>query len=605
LLLRGNHPSSSSADLHSRIVLSVCSLTGEELFRAIVRHMAELFGVRFAFVAELADAENGRARLIAAWKDGEYEQGVEFSLAGTPDESVVGRARAYFPDGLSGLFPRDARLREMGLVSFFGEPLFDREGKPLGYFGMMHDKPLLLDPAAEALVRVFSARAVAEVERRREETRLSHLANHDEVTDLPSRALFIDRLNQSLARANWHNVLVAVLRVDMERFKVINDTVGQAVGDRLMQLIAFRLRSCVRDGDTVARLGVEEFAIILVEVKSSDDVAPIARKIQAAFGPAFHVQGHEFVMTTAIGIALYPPDGEDAETLIRSAEAATHSARRQGLSEYQFYAASMNEKAAERLRLEADLRRAIDRGEFEVHYQPQIDLANRRLTGVEALIRWRHPELGLVAPTQFISLLEETGLILPVGEWVLRQACSQKKAWRDEGLAVARMSVNLSSRQLNDPSLVATVRRILGETELKPADLELEITEGMIEDADQALKILHGLSAMGVTLAIDDFGMGYSSLAHLKRFPIDTLKIDRTFVRDVTTDSDDAAIAKAIIAMAHSLKLKVIAEGVETREQLAFLKGEECDEFQGFLYSKAIPGRDLAQLLSRAPGPMN
>jgi diguanylate cyclase (GGDEF)-like protein len=597
---------SSSADLHSRIVLSVCSLTGEELFRAIVRHMADLFGVRFAFVAELADAENGRARLIAAWKDGEYEQGVEFSLDGTPDESVVGRARAHFPDGLRGLFPRDARLREMDLVSFFGEPLFDREGKALGHFGMMHDKPFHLDPAAEALVRIFSARAVAEVERGREETKLSHLANHDALTDLPSRALFIDRLNQSLARANWHNVLVAVLRVDMERFKVINDTVGQAVGDRLMQLIAFRLRSCVRDGDTVARLGVEEFAVLLVEVKSADDVAPIARKIQAAFRPAFHVEGHEFVMTTAIGIALYPPDGEDAETLIRSAEAATHSARREGLSEYQFYAASMNEKAAERLQLEADLRRAIERGEFEVHYQPQIDLVHRRLTGVEALIRWRHPELGLISPAHFISLLEETGLILPVGEWVLRQACGQKKAWRDEGLAVARMSVNLSSRQLNDPNLVATVRRILGETALQPADLELEITEGMIEDADQAVKILLGLSAMGVTLAIDDFGMGYSSLAHLKRFPIDTLKIDRTFVRDVTTDSDDAAIAKAIIAMAHSLKLKVIAEGVETKEQLAFLTGESCDEFQGFLFSRAIPGSDLAPLLLRQPsGPMN
>jgi diguanylate cyclase (GGDEF)-like protein len=595
---------SPSPDLHSRIVLSVCSLTGDELFRAIVRHMADLFGVRFAFVAELADAESGRARLIAAWKDGEYQQGIDFALAGTPDESVVGGLRAYIPDGLPGLYPEDARLREMDLVSFFAEPLFDREGRPLGHFGMMHDKPLRLDGAAEALLRVFAARALAEVERRREETKLSYLANHDSLTDLPSRALFIDRLNQSLARANWHNVLVAVLRVDMERFKVINDTVGQAVGDHLMQLIAFRLRSCVRDGDTVARLGVEEFAVILVEVKSSDDVAPIARKIQAAFAPAFHVQGHEFVMTTAIGIALYPPDGEDAETLIRSAEAATHSARRRGLNEYQFYAASMNEKAAERLRLEADLRRAIERGEFEVHYQPQIDLGNRRLTGVEALIRWRHPELGLISPTEFISLLEETGLILPVGEWVLRQACDQKKTWKDEGLAVARMSVNLSSRQLNDPNLVTTVRRILGETALEPTDLELEITEGMIEDADQALKILHGLSAMGVTLAIDDFGMGYSSLSHLKRFPIDTLKIDRTFVRDVTTDSDDAAIAKAIIAMAHSLKLKVIAEGVETKEQLAFLKGESCDEYQGFFFSRAIPGRDLAQLL-RQPGPMH
>lgn len=596
---------SLSADLQNRIVLSVCALTGDELFRAIVRHLADICEVRYAFIAELVDAENGRATVVAAWKDGEFEQGVEFGLPGTPDETVFGRARAHYPDGLRRLFPKDSRLEEQGLESFFAEPLFDREGRPLGHFGMMHDRSLKLDPVVEGLIRVFGARAVAELERRRAESRLSYLVNHDDLTGLPSRALFIDRLNQSLARANWHNVLVAVLRVDMERFKVINDTVGQAVGDRLMQLIAFRLRSCVRDGDTVARLGAEEFAVILMEVRSVDDVAPIAHKIQLAFGPPFHVQGHEFVMTTAIGIALYPPDGEDAETLIRSAEAATHSARRQGLNEYQFYAASMNEKAARRLRLEADLRKAIDRREFEVHYQPQVDLADRRLTGVEALIRWRHPELGLINPTQFISLLEETGLILPVGEWVLKEACSQKKAWSDQGVPVARMSVNLSARQLNDAALVSTVDRILKETAVSPTDLELEITEGMIEDADQALKILHGLSAMGVTLAIDDFGMGYSSLAHLKRFPIDTLKIDQTFVRDVTTDQGGAAIAKAIIAMAHSLNLKVIAEGVETMAQRDFLAKEACDEYQGFLFSKAVPGADVAQLLREAPRSLN
>jgi diguanylate cyclase (GGDEF)-like protein len=592
---------SPSSDLQNRIVLSVCALTGDELFRAIVRHLADLCAVRYAFIAELVDAENGRACVVAAWKDGDFEQGVEFGLPGTPDETVFGRARAHYPHSVRALFPKDRRLEEMGVDSFFAEPLFDREGRPLGHFGMMHDGALKLDAVMEGLVRVFGARAVAELERRRQETRLSYLANHDELTDLPSRALFIDRLNQSLSRANWHNVLVGVLRVDMERFKLINDTVGQAVGDRLMQLIAFRLRSCVRDGDTVARIGVEEFAVILVEVRSVDDVAPIAHKIKLAFGPPFHVQGHEFVMTTTIGIALYPPDGEDAETLIRSAEAATHSARRKGMNEYQFYASSMNEKAARRLRLEADLRRAIDRGEFEVHYQPQVDLADKSLTGVEALIRWRHPELGLINPTQFISLLEETGLILPVGEWVLREACGQKRTWQEQGVPVARMSVNLSARQLNDPGLVAAVDRILKETALRPQDLELEITEGMIEDADQALQILHGLSAMGVTLAIDDFGMGYSSLAHLKRFPIDTLKIDQAFVRDVTTDEGGAAIAKAIIAMAHSLKLRVIAEGVETHEQRDFLANEACDEYQGFLFSRAVPAQELAQLLRETP----
>jgi EAL domain-containing protein (putative c-di-GMP-specific phosphodiesterase class I) len=349
----------------------------------------------------------------------------------------------------------------------------------------------------------------------------------------------------------------------------------------------------------VARLGLEDFALILTDLPGPEAVIPVARNIQAAFRPPFRIAGHEFTVGCTMGIATYPGDGEDAAGLVRSAEAALRVSHRDAPNEYRFYSATMNEQDARRLRLEAELRRAVERGEFVVHYQPQIDRAGRKLTGVEALVRWLHPELGLVSPTQFISLLEETGLIVPVGEWVLREACRQTRAWHKEGTPVGRISVNLSARQLRDPGLVATVARILAETGLAAADLELEITEGMIEDAEEAHRICSGLANMGVTLAIDDFGTGYASVARLKRFPISTLKIDETFVRDVASSSEDAALARALIAMAHSLRLRVVAEGVETAEQLAFLDAERCDEFQGFFFGRPQSAGDLSRRLHR------
>jgi diguanylate cyclase (GGDEF)-like protein len=469
---------------------------------------------------------------------------------------------------------------------------------PLGHFGVMHDRPLRVHPAFDSTIKLLAARASSELERLRSERHSSYLAHHDPVTDLPNRPLFLDRLNQSLSRASWRNVLVAVLLTETDRLNIVS-AMGQTALDRLVRAISSRLRSCVRDGDTVARLGPGEFGLVLVDVASAVDVAPIARKILDALAPPFDLDGHESVVSTSIGISLYPTDAEDPETLVRCAEAALYNAKQRSRSSYSFFTGALNQQAADRLKIEARLRRALERSEFVVHYQPQVDLASGRITGVEALIRWKSPEAGLVGPTEFIPILEDTGLIVPVGEWVLREACAQNKRWRDAGLSVPRIAVNLSGRQLNDPGLVSTVGRVLEETGLDPASLELEITEGMIENADEAVKILHGLSAMGVKLAIDDFGTGYSSLSYLKSFPINTLKIDQTFVRDVTTDADDAAIAKAIIAMAHSLKLKVIAEGVETREQLDFLSSEACDEIQGFLFSRPLPALDLPLSIER------
>jgi diguanylate cyclase (GGDEF)-like protein/PAS domain S-box-containing protein len=585
-------------EAQDRIIRAVCAVTGDEFFRSLVRTLAEAFGVRYAFVSEAVDPEARRVRLVSVYRDSEHDEGVEYNVEDTPCATVVGRARAYYPIRLRDLFPKSRWHHEHRIESYFAEPVFDRSMNPLGHFGVMHDRSLRVHPAFDPTIRLLAARASAELERRREERHSSYLAHHDPVTDLPNRPLFLDRLNQSLSRASWRNVLVAVLLSETDRLDVVA-AMGQHALDRVVRAIASRLRSCVRDGDTVARLGPGQFGLVLVDVASAVDVAPIARKILDSLATPFDLEGHESVVSTSIGISLYPADAEDPETLVRCAEAALHNARRRSRNSYSFFTGALNQRAAEKLKLEARLRRALERNEFVVHYQPQMDLASGRVTGVEALIRWRSPEAGLIGPNDFIPVLEETGLIVPVGEWVLREACTQNKRWKEAGLSVPRIAVNLSGRQLNDPSLVSTVGRVLKDTGLDPASLELEITEGMIENADEAVKILHGLSSMGVRLAIDDFGTGYSSLSYLKSFPINTLKIDQTFVRDVTTDADDAAIAKAIIAMAHSLKLNVIAEGVETREQLDFLSSEACDEIQGFLFGRPLPALDLPLSLDR------
>jgi diguanylate cyclase (GGDEF)-like protein len=435
--------------------------------------------------------------------------------------------------------------------------------------------------------------------RRRQEERLSYLLHHDTLTGLPNRLLFLDRLNQALTRANWNRVQVAVMICELDRFKLVSDALAQPLADGLLRGVTERLQACVRDGDTVARLGGKEFGLLLVDLASSDHISPIARKVLNAFSEPLLVDGQRIALGANIGVSVYPGDGEDAETVLRSAEAATFRAGSEGRNDYRFYTRAMNLKAAERLRLEQGMRRALERQEFLLYYQPLVDLVSGRTTGLEALLRWQDPERGLVAPGEFIPLLEETGLIVPVGEWVLRTACAEKESWRRAGIAIPRLSVNLSGRQLTDPDLLATVKRVIEETRIDPRTLELELTESTIQNAEAAASILKDLSAMGLTLAIDDFGTGYSSLSYLKAFPVDTLKIDQSFVRDITSDANDAAIAKAIIAMAHSLQMRVIAEGVETREQLAFLQAQECDEIQGYLFGRPVPPSQVGGLLRR------
>jgi diguanylate cyclase (GGDEF)-like protein/PAS domain S-box-containing protein len=445
----------------------------------------------------------------------------------------------------------------------------------------------LLDEQGEVTGLIGVAADITE--RKRAETRLMQLANFDTLTSLPNRALFHDRLAHALAKAHRSKKMVALLFLDLDRFKTINDSLGHYAGDELLKSVAERLQKNAREDDTVARLGGDEFTVILEGITYNEDATIVARKILEVMGQPFYLDGHEVFVTTSMGIAIYPLDGDNCDDLLKNADTAMYRAKEQGRNGYRFYTADMNAKAVEQLIMESSMRHALERKEFEVYYQPQIDVHSRELTGFEALLRWRHPDLGLLYPNQFLPLAEDNGLIVVIGEWVLHHACAQAALWQRTGLPPVRVAVNLSGRQFRQENLVESVARALHESGLSPHLLELEITENFLLDNIQSAVItLNRLHDLNVQLAMDDFGTGYSSLSYLKRFPLNSLKIDQSFVRDISTDPDDAAIAEAIIALAKTLRLRVIAEGVETEEQLYFLRSRGCDQAQGFLINEAI-----------------
>ncbi|MGC2518185.1 MAG: PAS domain S-box protein [Burkholderiales bacterium] len=436
------------------------------------------------------------------------------------------------------------------------------------------------------------------IERKHSEQQVAYLAQFDTLTGLPNRHLFHDRLAQGMALSKRNDWSMAVLFIDLDRFKLVNDTLGHSAGDKLLKEAATRLGQCIRGSDTVGRLGGDEFAAILLELGKPGDAGLVADKIANVLARPFGLDGKETYVTASIGITLYPSDGDSAETLIMNADTAMYRAKEQGRNNYQYFTREMNERSLHRVQMEAALRQALERDEFRLHYQPKTEIATGTICGFEALLRWEHPEKGLVLPSVFIPVLEDTGLIVPVGEWVLRTACAQLKAWQDAGLRAPAIAVNLSARQFQQQNLDATVRRILQETGVDSRLLELEITESLLmNDPEGAARTLRSLKGSGVTLAVDDFGTGYSSLGYLKRFPLDTLKIDRTFIRDISTNADDATLTLAIINLAHNLRLNVVAEGVETEAQLDFLALHACDQMQGFYFSRPVPADECARML--------
>jgi diguanylate cyclase (GGDEF)-like protein/PAS domain S-box-containing protein len=501
-------------------------------------------------------------------------------IDGTTRQAVVNPAQhALEEDRTVGLAADCVLIRRDGFESAIEDsaaPIHNRDGQIAGAVIVFHD--------------VSQSRATA--------VKMAHLAQHDFLTDLPNRALLTERLSQAIGLAHRHRKQVALLFVDLDYFKRINDSLGHASGDQLLRSVADRLVASVRASDTVCRQGGDEFVILLAEIEQPQDAAHIAEKLRAAFSAPHLVDGQELHVTLSIGISVYPDDGGTVDTVMQNADTAMFHAKASGRNNYQFFRAEMNVRAVRRLAVESSLRRALKEGEFLLHYQPQIDLASSAMIGAEALIRWRDPNLGVVYPGQFVPIAEECGLIVPIGSWVLREACRQVRVWLDAGLRAVPVSVNISAVEFRHKGFVDGVALILQETGLAPGYLELELTESILmHDAESSTSVLAALKAMGVRLAIDDFGTGYSSLSYLKRFPIDTLKIDQSFVRDIVTDTDDATIVAAVIGMGKNLKQRVVAEGVETPEQLAFLRTQQCDEGQGFHFSHSLPAEAFGLLL--------
>jgi diguanylate cyclase (GGDEF)-like protein/PAS domain S-box-containing protein len=583
--------SDTLADAIPRIIQAICETLNwdcgarwslDEREKAIV--CVEKWSVPDRAVAEFAE----RAREVALEP---AQRGLvrQVWVGGTPhwipdvakDETFM-RARAATMAGLHGAFafPILAGNVTLGVLEFFSREIRNP------------------DPSLLQMVRVIGSQIGQFMARKQAEENLLYVATHDTLTGLPNRYMFNQRFAHALNSAQRYRKAMALLFLDLDRFKFINDTLGHPFGDRLLVEVASRLRMCLRESDTIARFGGDEFVALIEDYAEPGDVVSVAQKILHALRWPFMLEGETCHISASIGISLFPNDGDDLSTLLKNADIAAYRTKEQGKNNYLFYSEDMNHHLSARIAKETKLKGALERSEFVLHYEPKVEINSGRITGMEALIRWQHPDLGLLPPVDFIGHAENSGLIVPIGAWVLRTACANSQKLQNRFAAPLTVSVNLSARQFEDKHLLREIERALKESALKPSSLELEITESMVmRDIQSSKKILEGIKSMGIRLAIDDFGTGYSSLVSIKRFPFDCIKIDRSFIKDIPHDPDDVAITQAIIAMAHSLRLKVIAEGVETREQLDFLTELGCHEFQGYYFKKPQPADELSRLL--------
>jgi diguanylate cyclase (GGDEF)-like protein/PAS domain S-box-containing protein len=489
-------------------------------------------------------------------------------------------------------------IKARGIVSSFESQIYRKNGEII----WISENARAVCDEAGALV-CYEGTVEDVTERKLYQTRIEQQANYDTLTGLANRSLLNDRLAQAIRAASRHGTRLAVVFVDLDRFKYINDSLGHHVGDELLRAMAERLKATVRESDTVARLGGDEFVLLINGHGDPETVATVLERMLSDISQPWTIPQGDFNVTCSIGVALYPDDGTAGETLLKHADSAMYRAKEKGRNNFQFFTSELNALITERLELENKLRRALDRDQFELKYQPRVDMRTRKITGAEALLRWNIPDHDAVPPSRFIPVAEEIGLIVPIGKWVLRTACIQAKAWQQQGLPPIVVSVNVSARQFRQDNLVATIAEVLQETDLEPRCLEIEITESTVmHDAEQFISMLGEISDLGVLIALDDFGTGYSSLSYLKRFPVDRLKVDRSFVQDIASDLDDATIVRTIIALGHNLGLKVVAEGVENEQQIEFLQNNLCDELQGFYFGMPMAASELATLLRRDAG---
>jgi diguanylate cyclase (GGDEF)-like protein len=524
------------------------------------------------------------------------------SDAGSCGTAAYRRERVVVADIMSD--PLWADYRELAaahsLRSCWSTPILSHHGAVLGTFAMYSSQVREPTAAETRLVDLATHIAGIAIERKRAEDRIHFMANHDALTGLPNRTLLKDRLTQAVLYAKRYDRWATVVFIDLDNFKIVNDSLGHNVGDELLKIVAERMVACIRATDTVVRLGGDEFVILLFDQpKSADMISATLQKVRTSIAEPIRVDGHDIAVTCSIGLANYPNDGTDADALLANADAAMYRAKEIGRDNFQFYTPELNTKVHEKFLLQKELRNAILRSEFVIHYQPQVDLRTGRIFAVEALIRWQHPTLGMVAPMKFIPMAEETGLIVPIGDWVLLAACRQNKAWQEAGLPPMRICVNVSARQFKEKNWVSRVAGALRESGLAAKYLELELTESLImQDVAQAVATMRELQILGVQLSVDDFGTGYSSLAALKNFPVARLKIDKSFISDILTNENDRAVASAVISLGQKLNLRVIAEGVETEDQVTFLRENNCDEMQGYHFSKPIPAPGIEKLIA-------
>ena len=597
------HQRKNGSTFPAEVCLTALTLSGRPRLLATVRDITERKLADDALLLKTAMLEaqaettidgilvvDESDHIVLANKQFGLDFGIPQEVLSTGDDLIV---RQHFTDQVEA---PDAFVKRVNYLNshrseksrdelrFKSGKIFDRYSAPL------------VDSKGRYRGRIWYFRDITD--RKVAEERIQFLAYYDALTGLPNRTLLQDRLAKALAGASRRNDKVALLFLDLDGFKIINDSLGHSVGDLLLKQIADRLKRFSRDQDTVARLGGDEFLIVLSDVKDIPDAAVAAERLMDAMTGGFVVQGHPLSVSCSLGISIFPEHGVDGETLIKNADAAMYSAKDNGRNNIQLFTDQMNAQAVERLALESSLRRALEKKELFLVYQPQMDVATGKITGLEALLRWQHPELGLVPPDRFIRIAENSGLIIPIGEWVLRAACSQARRWQDEGIPAVVVAVNVSAVQFRQPGFCELIKRVLEETGLAPQYLGLELTEGLLlADADVTFAVLQDLKAMGLSLAIDDFGTGYSGFSYLRHFWVSKLKIDRSFIRDVAVNPDDAAITAAIISMAKSLRLKAVAEGVENEAQMSFLRAHHCDEIQGYYFSRPLTAEKAADKL--------